>query len=65
MRRTMLRPGGTSERSIMVQLPLALWFEISARLAAIHPSLLSASACFRVLGSADGVARNAQPVPLP
>eukprot|EP00965_Chrysotila_dentata_P058087 1925725-Pleurochrysis_carterae.AAC.1 len=65
MRRTMPRPGGTSERSIMVQLPLALWLEISARSAAVHPSLSSASACLRVFGSAVGVDRNAQPVPLP
>eukprot|EP00965_Chrysotila_dentata_P124436 4112851-Pleurochrysis_carterae.AAC.1 len=65
MRRTMLRPAGTSERSITVQLPLALWLAISARLAAVHPSLSSASACLRVFGSAAGDARKAQPVPLP
>eukprot|EP00965_Chrysotila_dentata_P236574 6201395-Pleurochrysis_carterae.AAC.1 len=33
------------------QLPLAAWFEISARSAAVHPSRSSRSACLRVLGS--------------
>eukprot|EP00965_Chrysotila_dentata_P200487 6180005-Pleurochrysis_carterae.AAC.3 len=65
MSRTRERPGGTSDRSIIVQLPLARWFAISARSAAIQSWGSSANACLRVFGSADGAARNAQLVSLP
>eukprot|EP00965_Chrysotila_dentata_P027992 930577-Pleurochrysis_carterae.AAC.5 len=65
MRRTSARPDGTSERSIIVQLPFALWFAISARSAAVHPSRSSVNACLRVFGSDDGEAMNAQRVPRP
>eukprot|EP00965_Chrysotila_dentata_P166084 5483638-Pleurochrysis_carterae.AAC.2 len=54
---------GTSERSINVQLPLLAWLAISARLAAPHPILSSAMACFRVRGSVEAAeAAKAQPV---
>eukprot|EP00965_Chrysotila_dentata_P194277 6176276-Pleurochrysis_carterae.AAC.2 len=63
MRRTRDLPAGTSERSIIDQLPFALWLAISARSAAVHPSLSSASACFWDFGSEEGAAANAQWVP--
>eukprot|EP00965_Chrysotila_dentata_P255487 6212241-Pleurochrysis_carterae.AAC.1 len=64
MRRTSERPWGSSERSMSVQLPFALWFLISARSAADQPSASSASACLRVRGSADtDEAASAQPWP--
>eukprot|EP00965_Chrysotila_dentata_P110454 3649485-Pleurochrysis_carterae.AAC.1 len=53
MRRTRDRPAGSCERSINVQLPLALWFAISARSTAVQPGASSAMACFRVRGSAE------------
>eukprot|EP00965_Chrysotila_dentata_P086068 2840098-Pleurochrysis_carterae.AAC.1 len=62
MRRTSERPWGSSDRSISVQLPFALWFSISARSAAVHPSASSASACLRVRGSVETAeAARAQP----
>eukprot|EP00965_Chrysotila_dentata_P094216 3115135-Pleurochrysis_carterae.AAC.1 len=60
MSRTSERPGGTSERSIIVQLPLARWLAISARSAAVHPWGSSDRACLRVFGSVDGAVRKAQ-----
>eukprot|EP00965_Chrysotila_dentata_P186575 6160260-Pleurochrysis_carterae.AAC.1 len=56
----MERPGGTSERSIILQLPLERWLAISARSAAVQPWGSSASASLRVFGSVDSVAVNAQ-----
>eukprot|EP00965_Chrysotila_dentata_P079550 2623208-Pleurochrysis_carterae.AAC.1 len=48
----------------MRQLPLASWFAISARSAAIQPQRSSRSACFRVLGSVLTAERaKAQPEP--
>eukprot|EP00965_Chrysotila_dentata_P008141 265704-Pleurochrysis_carterae.AAC.1 len=48
----------------MRQLPLASWFAISARSAAVQPLRSSRSACFRVLGSGDSAdSVNAQPDP--
>eukprot|EP00965_Chrysotila_dentata_P170042 5613121-Pleurochrysis_carterae.AAC.1 len=51
MRRTSERPAGTDERSITSQLPLLVWFAISARSPVVHPSRSSRSACLRDLGS--------------
>eukprot|EP00965_Chrysotila_dentata_P212879 6187302-Pleurochrysis_carterae.AAC.2 len=66
MRRTRERPGGTSERSMYVQLRLEWWFAISARSAAPHPTWSSAIACFRVRGSVEACdTAKAQPVALP
>eukprot|EP00965_Chrysotila_dentata_P110603 3654045-Pleurochrysis_carterae.AAC.2 len=64
MSRTRLRSRGTSERSIVRQLPLALWSAISARSAAVHPLRSSRSACLRVLGSGD-VAESVKAQPEP
>eukprot|EP00965_Chrysotila_dentata_P230123 6197588-Pleurochrysis_carterae.AAC.1 len=50
MSRTRERPGGTDERSMSSQLPLDVWFAISARSAAVHPVRSSRRACLRVLG---------------
>eukprot|EP00965_Chrysotila_dentata_P202795 6181322-Pleurochrysis_carterae.AAC.1 len=48
----------------MRQLPLASWFAISARSAAIQPERSSRNACFRVLGSLLTAERaKAQPEP--
>eukprot|EP00965_Chrysotila_dentata_P120200 3975053-Pleurochrysis_carterae.AAC.4 len=64
MRRTSERPWGRSERSMRIQLPLELWFLISARSAADQPSASSAIACLRVRGSVETVdAASAQPWP--
>eukprot|EP00965_Chrysotila_dentata_P133211 4405484-Pleurochrysis_carterae.AAC.3 len=54
----------SSDLSMSVQLPLALWLSISARLAAVQPLASSAKACLRVRGSVDTEeAANAQPWP--
>eukprot|EP00965_Chrysotila_dentata_P115500 3816983-Pleurochrysis_carterae.AAC.1 len=64
MSRTRLRSRGTSERSIIRQLPLASWLAISARSAAVQPLRSSRSACLRVLGSGDTAESvKAQPEP--
>eukprot|EP00965_Chrysotila_dentata_P034985 1164008-Pleurochrysis_carterae.AAC.1 len=64
MSRTRLRSRGTSERSVVRQLPLALWLAIFARSAAVQPLQSSRSACFRVLGSGDAAESvKAQPEP--
>eukprot|EP00965_Chrysotila_dentata_P218271 6190495-Pleurochrysis_carterae.AAC.6 len=65
MSRTMERPSGTCERSVVVQLPLLRWFSISARSAAVQPARSSRSACLRVLRFTEGHAAKAQPVPRP
>eukprot|EP00965_Chrysotila_dentata_P236156 6201161-Pleurochrysis_carterae.AAC.2 len=49
----------------MVQLPFALWLAISPRLAAVHHSRSSMSACLPDLGSDEGEGMNAQWVPRP
>eukprot|EP00965_Chrysotila_dentata_P066807 2211630-Pleurochrysis_carterae.AAC.1 len=38
MRRASARPAGTDVRSMTFQQPLLVWFAISARSAAVHPS---------------------------
>eukprot|EP00965_Chrysotila_dentata_P210159 6185738-Pleurochrysis_carterae.AAC.2 len=53
MSRTSDRSRGSCERSMSVQLPLAVWLAISARSAADHPAASSAMACLRVRGSVD------------
>eukprot|EP00965_Chrysotila_dentata_P198704 6178966-Pleurochrysis_carterae.AAC.1 len=64
MSRTNDRPGGRSDLSMRVQLPLALWLSISSRSAAVQPAASSAVTCLRVRGSADTEkAANAQPWP--
>eukprot|EP00965_Chrysotila_dentata_P044025 1463297-Pleurochrysis_carterae.AAC.1 len=64
MSRTSDRPGGSSDLSMRVQLPLGLWLSISARSVADQPAASSAMACLRVRGSVDTAdAANAQPWP--
>eukprot|EP00965_Chrysotila_dentata_P221038 6192156-Pleurochrysis_carterae.AAC.2 len=61
--RTSALPGGTALRSMSSQLPLSVWFAISARSAAVHPVRSSRNACLRVFGSVlEEEARRAQPV---
>eukprot|EP00965_Chrysotila_dentata_P182737 6033991-Pleurochrysis_carterae.AAC.1 len=64
MSRTSERLRGSSERSMVVQLPLELWFSILARSAADQPAASSAIACLRVRGSVETAeVANAQPWP--